>query len=209
MPIFHKDGKFLLYVHIPKTGGSYIENFFFKNGYDVGMLDRGLHKPFFNKVRLVSPQHMHAELLEATLDLTAFDLVFMSVRHPVSRLLSEYRMRLDPANPVDFNDWFADMYEQYLLDPFVSDNHLRPQHEFVLESAHVFKQEEGFDAAWADRLEAEFGLEFHSKEFARSETSQHKIPFSKSTDQISAENKSKILELYQKDFDLFGYELKF
>jgi len=205
MPVLIKDDKFILFIHVPKTGGSFVELFFKHNGYKIAYLDRGLNVPNLNDIRLCSPQHMHAPILRETFDLDKFDHIFMSVRHPVKRLLSEYRMRLDPLYPVDFNDWFTDIFEEYQKNPYVNDNHIRPQHEFWIEGARVFKQEDKFAASWAAEVEREFNLTFPRKVFGSAESSQKKRRFSIGTDAIRQENKDKILALYEKDFDVFDY----
>lgn len=209
MPVFAKDDKFILFIHVPKTGGSFVENFFHLNGYAMAYLDRGLREPRFNQVRRVSPQHMHAAMILQEFEMDKFDHIFMAVRHPVKRLLSEYRMRLDPENPVDFNDWFDEIFEEYQINPCVSDNHIRPQWEFVVNGARIFRQEDKFDAAWAATMEKEFGLKFEKKQFGLSESSHAKKPFAKGTDAITQENKDRIMALYEKDFAFFGYKPRF
>ena len=206
MPVFAKDGKFILFIHVPKTGGSFIEDFFHQNGYALGLINQGKQSPNFNAIFRTSPQHMHAEQIRLMLDMDRIDHIFMAVRHPVKRLLSEYTMRLDPEAPEDFNDWFDAIYEEYQTNPFVSDNHIRPQWEFEVEGARIFRQEDGFGGKWAATLEREFGLSFPKKFFWRSGASLHKRQFACGTDTITQENKDKILALYARDFKQYGYE---
>lgn len=209
MPVFATEEKFILYVHVPKTGGSFVENFFHRNGFGIAYIDRGMRKPDFNEVRVVSPQHMHAEMLAWTFDLSKFSSIFLTVRHPLARLLSEYRMRLDTKEPIDFNEWFEDIYAQYLDDPFVNDNHIRPQHEFMVEGALVYRQEDKFDAKWADLVEKDLSVHFPKRVFSVSESSHRKKPFSRGTDAITKTNQDKILSLYERDFSMFGYDVPF
>jgi hypothetical protein len=149
---------------------------------------------------------MEADLLARTFRLEKFDGIFMTVRHPIRRIFSEYRMRLDPEAPEDFNEWFARIYDEYQEDPYVSDNHIRPQHEFYIKGCSVFRQEDGFDAEWARKCQKIFGIKFARMVKGRAESSHKKLAFATGTDDVSSENKKKILELYAKDFDQFGYE---
>lgn len=209
MPVLFNQEKVFLYIHVPKTGGSFVEIFFNKNGYKLGYLDRGLATPNLNKYRRCSPQHMEAALLRQTFRLEKFDGIFMTVRHPVKRIISEYRMRLDPEEPEHFNDWFGKIFEEYQEDPYVSDNHIRPQHEFVIEGCAIFRQEDKFDAGWAAKVESLFGIKFNKVFSGVAESSHKKAPYASHASDISAENKEKILKLYKKDFETFGYEPSF
>lgn len=146
MPIFDINGQRVLYVHVPKTGGSSIEEALAAHG-----------RMSFKKSSVpdgfpCTPQHFHAQQL---IDLfpswrEAFDLVFVTVRDPKSRLESEYRFRMQglrqafPGKPMPpFSVWSMHFLQEARKNPFVLDNHLRPQSEFILPGARVFKYEDG------------------------------------------------------------------
>lgn len=59
MPVFVKNNLKVLYVHIPKTGGTYIEDLFRQNGFDVKFWESNL----LGGALRCSPQHYHHELL--------------------------------------------------------------------------------------------------------------------------------------------------
>lgn len=209
MPIFVKDDKFILYVHVPKTGGSYIELLFQNNGFALAYYDRGVRKPTLNTVRHCSPQHMHATMIEAIFDPDAFDHAFMTVRHPIERLMSEYRMRLSRENPVDINDWIGHMIDGYEEDAFLLDNHIRPQSEFFMPGIRTFKQEDGFDDAWAREIETEFSINLEQPVSQQAKSSESKKSVAQGTSEISPENRGRILRLYERDFELFDYKPDF
>ncbi len=110
MPIFTKNKIHILYVHIPKTGGSSVEGLFKKNKWQLSYLDKGGKKggkpDSLNSIRQCSPQHMHLEMLQTIFDLEKIDYIFMTVRHPVDRLISEYRMRKGSQKGLTLADWF-------------------------------------------------------------------------------------------------------
>ena len=119
MPIFVKDDCRVLYVHVPKTGGSLVYQLFLKNGFDRDFFD--LPKHGFMAVKQCSPQHLHAEVLQSLLRLDAFDYTFMTIRNPVSRIVSEYKWRqADPEkmNAQDFHAWFVKAHAGYRRNPF-------------------------------------------------------------------------------------------
>ena len=105
VPIYLKDGKRILHIHVPKTAGTSLQSFFGSNGFHVDWYDQGGETSLLPVLRC-SRQHMHATMLKETLSLTKFDYVFMTTRHPITRMISEYRMRrsINPGVP-DFSSW--------------------------------------------------------------------------------------------------------
>jgi hypothetical protein len=151
MPLAFIGNARVLYLHVPKTGGSSVEK----------MLD-GLgivtHKNFFVPDGFpCAPQHWHGETWEKLIrDRSFLDVVFMTVRHPLRRLESEYRYRLSaeiagrndkPENlrirADGFSRWGMSVLDASARNRFVYDNHFRPQHEFEAFSPRVFRLEDG------------------------------------------------------------------
>ena len=95
MPILTTGTKRILYIHVPKTGGTSVEDLLRSYGGDLT-----LYSPRNAGLPCVA-QHFHGEVLRELLGLGnsvgnradehGFDFIFMTVRHPISRLLSEYR----------------------------------------------------------------------------------------------------------------------
>lgn len=92
MPVFQRDGKKVLFLHVPKAGGTSIEEFFKKNDWEISFLDRGGDLSW-NKFMKCSPQHMHAEILEKIFKINSFHAIFITVRHPFERIKSEFKWR--------------------------------------------------------------------------------------------------------------------
>lgn len=161
MPVFRKDDLFVLFVHVPKAGGSAIERAFADAEWTVAYRDPRVRAGGLNDVRRCSPQHMHASMLETILAPDRFDLVFMTVREPLARFRSEYAMRnpkpADAPTAAVVERWYDEASRAYAGNPFVHDNHLRPQSEFVLPNAQVYRLEDGLESMVAD-LNERFGL---------------------------------------------------
>ena len=99
-------------------------------------------------MRRCSPQHLHAALLRELIDLSRVDLCFMVVRDPIARFRSEYAMRQKDPSKTDaasVEAWAARVLGRYERNPYALDNHLRPQHEFLLPDTEVFRLEDGLD----------------------------------------------------------------
>jgi len=201
MSVFIRDDLRVLYIHVPKTGGTAVEFFFEKNGFLTSFIDRGGDYSIVPMMKC-SPQHMHAEQLHAVLHVNRFSYRFMTVRHPVARLLSEYRMRAIMQESIeDVDTWIGITLDACAKNPFVIDNHIRPQVEFWVPGCDVFKHEDGFGEAWVRRVAEQIGCEFLNTEVdvvMRFPSSVNATP--------SATSLARVRDFYQRDFEVFGYD---
>jgi len=124
---------------------------------------------------LVTPQHLHRAVTSKLFDDGFIDYSFSIVRDPIDRLMSEYRWRLrsgvisrklPPNMPkwkrkilrkigkmnLDFDKWVRVTLEDYVDYPWIYDNHIRPQSEFIAGVDTLFPFENGLDIAmrWID-----------------------------------------------------------
>ena len=200
MPLFVKDDVSILYIHVPKTGGSTIEHFFLANGFRSEFLDD--RSPSFNAYRRCSPQHLHAAPLLLLLRPASIRYVFMTVRHPLSRIVSEYKMeRRIGRRGRSLRHWLDRSLAAYMDDPFAGDNHFRPQHEFVIPGCDVFRQENGFGQVFVERLSERTGVAF-----AEGEMANHNVDGGQGVDEAEIEKiRSTVRQFYRLDFATFGY----
>jgi hypothetical protein len=164
MPIFVKQDCGILYMHVPKTGGTAIRTFFEKNGFRAKLLDTG-GPGSLNRFRRCAPQHMHAASVLAILRPARFNYVFVTVREPLGRVLSEYKMHCRTnSNVPRLSTWLDQMLSRYVEDSHFAENHLRPQVEFLLPNCEVFRQEDGFGAAFVARVEERLGFQLEHRQ---------------------------------------------
>lgn len=207
MPVLVKDGTTVLYVHVPKTGGTSLEQVFLDSGYEMHYHDDVFGPGTMNRVRRCTPQHMHAELLRQTFALRRFDVVFMTVREPVARFRSEFGMRNRDAPHVDeasVEAWADDVLERYARNPYVLDNHVRPQSAFQLPRAEVHHLEDGLPAI-VDRLEARHGLGLTGADHRLLDRATAS-GFSSADVPVSRRLERRLREFYRDDFVRFGYD---
>lgn len=223
MPIFTKDGKKLLFRHIPKTGGTSVENTFVSSGWDM---------TFFNKktVKPCCPQHYHTKLLNfyEILD-NSIILDFTVTRNPWYRLCSEYfhqnkKNKKILNNPDEFmkviEEFFIKNSKIYLKqekeflsnitgfcknERFVLDNHLRPQHYYIDNNTKVYKFEKMLDF-WEDIQKQINGL--HDLQKARTKNSVRDNYPSYYAGK-NTEFKELYLHLYEEDHNSLNYPLPF
>lgn len=200
MPVFIKGSQRVLYVHVPKTGGTAVEFFFEKNGWDIHFVDRGGESALVPMMKC-SPQHMHAQVLQDLFRLRQFTYIFMTVRDPVARLVSEYRMRAvmqKQIAPID--DWIDETLNLYPDNKFLIDNHIRPQADFWLPGCTVFRHEDGFGADWVQALRGGIGCDFAQAQVEVAMRFDNAAPQTP-----SAASVLRTAAFYAQDYELFGY----
>lgn len=200
MPVFIKDHFRVLFVHVPKTGGTAVEFFFEKNGFAASFLDRGGRNSLV-PVMKCSPQHMHAAMLRELFMLRGFGYMFMTVRNPIDRLVSEYRMRAVMQQQIeDIDSWVDYVLNTYPSSNYMIDNHIRPQSDFWLPGCEVFRQEDGFGETWVNRIAEQVGCAFDHRQVEVAMRFGHAA-----APTLSPSSIRRIHEFYAKDFEFFRY----
>ncbi|HEX4059028.1 MAG TPA: sulfotransferase family 2 domain-containing protein [Galbitalea sp.] len=207
MPIFRKDGKNILFIHVPKTGGSTIEQVFKSSGYSEDFRDGNMGAGTINYLRRSTPQHMQGSILRQTFRLGRFDLIFMIVRDPMARFRSEYLWRNrhgEVSLDVEaIEQWGFAALADYAHDPYIFDNHLRPQIEFHVAGALVYYFEDGLDDI-VRRLNAEHGLDLDPV-VPRVRTAEGATGASSGDVTISPRLERRVRDFYYEDIHTFGY----
>lgn len=212
MPVFTKGEKSVLFVHVPKTGGTSIEQLFLSAGWSrrhfLSKRANAADRQHYELLRC-PPQHMAADQLQQMFRIERFDAIFMLSRDPISRLRSEYAMRrMDMADSEpsksDVDKWADRQFKQYLGNKYILDNHMRPQVDFLVPGSRVYKLEDGLESAIAD-LNDLYGMDLplnveHAMD-SRSLTGGK----SSSSVEISESLERKIRAMYKDDFTAFHY----
>lgn len=206
MPVFRRGNTSILFVHVPKTGGTTIEKMFSESGYRTLYHDSKVGRRSPNWLRRCSPQHMHAAMLQQQFRLDRFDLTFMMVRDPLARFRSEYAMRnlkdlkTDAAS---VERWASRVLADYRKNDFVHDNHLRPQSEFYLPGCHVYQLEQGMDHIVNDlNLLLDLGL---GPDIPQAMDRKLATGVASGEVELSPRLEKRLRRFYKSDFSAFGY----
>lgn len=203
MPVFFQGTKRVLFVHVPKAGGTAVEGFFERNGFATFYLDRGGSPDSLNAVRRCSPQHMCASQLQALFVVSRFTYAFMTVRHPIRRLMSKFVMETqERRDAARLEAWIAEDFVRVLHDPEAMDNHLRPQSDFLLPEAEVFRLEDGLDERFTGALASRIGCTFAHPVFGREMSAPPGAP---DFAQVHPALRRIVTTYYAVDFVQFGY----
>jgi hypothetical protein len=202
MPLFYKLK--LFFIHIPKTGGTSVEDFLYKKTNTRKTIDT-----FFSgncSVRLNKHTLQHStyeELIKCSNNLN-FNIkklkVFAVVRNPYDRIVSEL-FYIGKIN-IDSNEKFVEeKIIDFLNDDYHYDNHKLPQYKFVthkgtlVQKITIMKNEHLNDNMY------NYGF----KDFDENANKTHrgKINY---IDMLSDKAKNLIYNYYKKDFELFDYD---
>ncbi len=206
MPILCYENKRVFFSHIPKTGGTAVESFFAKTPASVNFWSKGLHGK--GGLRFpCSPQHFHSDVINAMFGEGFFHFKFAVVRHPIERVLSEFRMKVGPRladgrSAISFDAWVERVLERYDRNPYILDNHFRPQVEFVDGATQVFRYEDGLEGAISVAAKA-LGLPVEEKIVLPRRNVGIRCDVSPSEETLE-----RIYNFFRGDFDAFGYNFK-
>lgn len=208
MPLYqyrkNEQEKTLLFIHVPKTGGTAVETFFRAAGL-TGYFDPPGYMPVRRYLK-VPPAHYDYEMLRRLFDLDAL-YSFAIVRHPVSRMISQYKWSREKSTMADalsktgFSDFLGLMFSEYRKNENLAAGHFKPQARFVGEKvSKVFKYESGLGSIIRSVLE-DCGFQ------PQGELTLPRVNTSSQMNVVpSASDIDLIQDFYAEDFAAFGYE---
>ncbi|NDV89965.1 sulfotransferase family 2 domain-containing protein [Alteromonas sp. 345S023] len=202
MPLYLNEQQSVLFLHIPKTGGTTIESWLADSGKYEQLL--------FSQKKLddlkVTPQHFGYEtLIKITNGLVRpHEYKFAIVRNPFDRIVSEffYRVKLNNIDlgrkPEElFSSWVIHNLTKYKRNNAIFDNHLRPQSYFVSKGVEVFRFEDGIQNA-INTIGEKLGIEVIGEVKAKKVSCRKEILWSEASAKL-------VLEIYAEDFKKFKY----
>lgn len=201
-----------LFSFVPKTGGSALIKFF--SGVGCRVFFHNENNSIIGLLKAPS-QHFHYEFLDKIFDIDKFSFSFSVVRHPLARSKSDYLWAMrnieDVSKAPSFDQWFSAIVDEYQKNPFVFDNHIRPQSDFIGNKIKkVYRYEDGLEAAALDVI-GSMGFSVNvdrSRRFVpKSNTSEGNLrergEVLEEKAQASPEAITKLQEFYRKDFERF------
>lgn len=201
MPFIEVDRKRILFVHIPRTGGTSIEK----------SLGSAAPLRFFCPTQLpflrVTPQHLTFQDMKSLFGTDFFDYSFTVVRDPYRRIESVYGMRIALAKDRFIKDlppfavWLQIALSQASKDPHHLDGHVRPQTDYIGSGMKIFKHESGLPAI-VGRVSEQTGipLQLSEQRYLQSEPAG---PIAWDYDSLSLVNK-----FYADDFKTLKYNMR-
>lgn len=201
MPYIEHEGKRILFVHIPKTGGTSIESWM------SSIAPLKLFNPIPPRALRVTPQHLRMVDIETMFGADYFDFVFAIVRDPYKRLESEFKMRTERLADVivqkgRFKPWLDYVLNKAKADPFFLDGHMIPQWEYLSDNCTIYRFEDGIEGIIKDVAE-KTGLPLPEKTPHYRDSSDFKVEINWESNGIMAVNQK-----YRADFEQLGYPMR-
>lgn len=207
MPIYHFRSepidRTFLFIHIPKTGGTAIERYFKAVGL-ASFYDPDSYRQIRSSLK-IPLTHMDYGLCDRLFRLEII-YSFTIVRHPVHRMVSEYKWVVQKSalpervKKYSFSEFLEFAFEMYRQDEDFLSGHLKPQRLFVGEKlSRIFKYETGLNAIVAEVFK-EAGLMLDGKIDVPMINSSARLEVKITDADIDA-----IQKMYADDFALFGY----
>lgn len=205
MPYFHNKDVNLLFIHIPKTGGSSLE-LYFSNKFNMPLNDLTLFSDA-NRFKGVSFQHQTYQSLITypqifKIDYTNLNILTV-VRCPYHRLISDLFFFKYITTHSSQAFVFKVLATKYFNTFGANDNHKKPQYLFILDKNGKLLEEnitimrmETLNADMAKLGYTDFNIKAQSSNVKRDYMSF-----------LNADSIKLINTVYKQDFELFGYPM--
>lgn len=152
MPIYlSPEGRSVFHAHVPGSGGAYIGRIFLANGFTR----RYWSDPDRAAPDRVLPQHAVREDFIGFDGYGTCDHRFITVRHPVDRLVRLWRAA---GSAPDIGSWLDTAEAALDADLTAFGNRLRPQSDFYDPALAIDRAESPFDSVWARHMASRLGM---------------------------------------------------
>ncbi len=205
----------LIFIHIPKTGGSSVEDMIWPMPRAETDLWMGFIRPGFNKYQTGGLQHLTARQIRREVGPKMFRdcYRFALIRHPVDRLVSGFNFLNKRGDLRELLGLGPKRTFSAYLNRIQKVRHVQwmPQADFLLDhngilAAELFRLESiGRDfAALAPKLGLIETTLRHSNKTLDATASDDWVVMRK--DDVTQDHRKTIQRMYQRDFDLLGYD---
>ena len=210
MPLLSQNNTICHFAHIPKCGGSSIENYCQSVGINIAFIDRAfLASPAAQPWNVSSPQHIDGYSLSRLFPIEFFNFGFAVVRDPVSRIVSAFKHQIIQKKiPEDTN--LSEFVKQELNNISgqlgVYDNHFLPQTKFLIPgmSYQIYKLENGLDNV-SQFIDSKFQNSELDKKILHYNADRSKALINPSQVLIDDQAMDILKEVYKDDFIKLGY----
>ena len=165
----HTSGKRFLFVHIPRTGGRFIEVNLEKNGWEVEPIDQyGIPHYQHSFIEDCEIAHFHRDLYEKYCDIEGIEQIAV-VRNPIDKFFSAstYLITVYGKEIQEKLEDYGEMVS--IIENFPMSETLswwRPQVDFVTDTTHIWKFEDGLGTDFGDWLGEKLVVPFEIDKYA-------------------------------------------
>ena len=159
----HHSGKRFLFIHIPRTGGRFIEVNLEKNGWEVEPIDYyGIPHYQHSFIDDCEIAHFHRDLYEKHCDIEGIEQIAV-IRNPIDKFFSAstYLITVHGRQVQERLEDYDEMVS--IIKNFPQSETLswwKPQVEFLTEKTHLWKFEKGLGRDFGDWVSEKLGVPF-------------------------------------------------
>jgi len=192
----------MLSVQIPKTGGTSVAQFLRHAGFSEHF---GIDHKAVRPAMICPPQHYDYDLISKFVRFERLGYSFAIVRHPISRIISDYKWAttktMMKASNFSFDEWVQRCFNEFDRNEYFLANHIKPQHKFVgPKISRVFKYEDGLNSIMSEIFNhCNFSMIRPIELPTLNKTTPKEIHMKQETETL-------IRSFYAKDFEQFGYD---
>ena len=165
----HSSGKRFLFVHIPRTGGRFIEVNLEKNGWEVEPIDQyGIPHYQHSFIEDCEIAHFHRDLYEKYCDIEGIEQIAV-VRNPIDKFFSASTYLItvygkEIQEKLEDYDEMVSIIKNFPMSETLS--WWRPQVDFITDTTHIWKFEDGLSTDFGDWLGGKLGVPFQIDKYA-------------------------------------------
>ncbi len=165
----HSSGKRFLLVHIPRTGGRFIEVNLEKNGWEVEPIDQyGIPHYQHSFIEDCEIAHFHRDLYEKYCDIEGIEQIAV-VRNPVDKFFSASTYLItvygkEIQEKLEDYDEMVSIIENFPMSETLS--WWRPQVNFITDTTHIWKFEDGLGTDFGDWVSDKLRVPFEIDKYA-------------------------------------------
>ena len=158
-----------LFVHIPRTGGRFVEVNLEKNGWEVEPIDQyGIPHYQHSFIEDCEIAHFHRDLYEKYCDIEGIEQIAV-VRNPIDKFFSASTYLItvygkEIQEKLEDYDEMVSIIENFPMSETLS--WWRPQVDFVTDTTHIWKFENGLGTDFGDWLGEKLGVPFEIDKYA-------------------------------------------
>jgi hypothetical protein len=190
----------ILFIHIPKTGGTSLHNYFVKKyNITINKYKNAMGLYYLKGSKSLSLQHMILSELTCCkfINIDKNVKIITIVRNPYTRLISElfYNKHINKnTSKYEIYQKIINLFYEYEKDHSIYDNHIRPQYQFINDKVIILYQE---------NLINDLNTFLQIDDFKSVYNKKYII-----TDYFNDESLQLINKFYEKDFITFNYTLE-
>ena len=211
---FLENKKPLLFIHIPKTGGSFVENLFKESGYHVGLNDKFLESCYTSKFSTNVPPCTYWHVPPKNTSKINFNnfITFTIVRNPIDRFVSEFNYNKHR----DLERYGKELSSKSNINEFAK--FLKKNKDIYKGNCHLLNQSEYLTDYYGNKIENILHQENLNDELQKFNNKYNlNINFDKDVEKNSKGKKGSVLDLsndsieiikdyYKNDFINCGYK---